>query len=96
MLKRIQIQDLALGMFVQEFCGSWMDHPFWRSKFLLEDPSDLARIRATDITELWIDIARGRDVSAGAVTQTREQVEARIDTDFSALVAMHAMEAAAK
>ena len=96
MLKRIRIQDLALGMFVQEFCGSWMDHPFWRSKFLLEDPSDLARIHATDITELWIDIARGRDVSAGAVTQTREQVEARIDTDFSALVAMHAMEAAAK
>ncbi|MBP9785919.1 MAG: HD-GYP domain-containing protein [Giesbergeria sp.] len=96
MLKRIQIQDLALGMFVQEFCGSWMDHPFWRSKFLLEDPSDLARIHATDITELWIDIARGRDVCVGAVTQTREQVEARIDTDFSALVAMHAMEAAAK
>lgn len=94
MLKRIQVQDLALGMFVQEFCGSWMDHPFWRSKFLLEEPSDLARIRATAITELWIDTARGRDVAAGAVTQTREEVHARIDTDFSDLAAMHAMETA--
>ena len=74
MLKRIRIQDLALGMFVQEFCGSWMDHPFWRSKFLLEDPSDLARIHATDITELLIDLSRGRDVCFGSVTHMREQV----------------------
>ena len=95
MLKRIQIRDLVLGMYVQEFCGSWMDHPFWRAKFLLKEPSDLARIRATSITELWIDTDRGLDVPSGTVTLTQEDVEARIDTDFSDLAAMHAMESAA-
>ena len=95
MLKRIQIRDLVLGMYVQEFCGSWMDHPFWRAKFLLKDPADLARIRSTSLTELWIDTARGKDVPAGTVTLTQEEVEARIDTDFNALAAMHATESAA-
>ncbi len=95
MLKRIQTRDLVLGMYVQEFCGSWMDHPFWRAKFLLKEPSDLARIRATSITELWIDTDRGQDVPAGTVTLTQEEVEARIDTDFSDLAAMHAMESTA-
>ncbi|MBX3631598.1 MAG: HD-GYP domain-containing protein [Simplicispira sp.] len=95
MLKRIHTRDLVLGMYVQEFCGSWMDHPFWRAKFLLKDASDLARIRATSITELWIDTERGLDVPAGTATLTREEVEARIDTDFSDLAAVHAMESAA-
>jgi hypothetical protein len=38
MLKRIRVEDLTLGMYLQEFCGSWMDHPFWRTKFVLTDP----------------------------------------------------------
>lgn len=94
MLKRIQTRDLVVGMYVHEFCGSWMDHPFWRVKFLLKDPADLARIRATAITELWIDTRRGRDVPAGTATLTPEEVEARIETDFNDLAAMHAVEVA--
>ena len=31
-----------------------MDHPFWRARFLLKDPKDLARIQATAIQEIWI------------------------------------------
>lgn len=59
MLKRIQTKDLHLGMYVQEFCGSWMDHPFWKAKFLLTQPQDLARILGTSIQECWIDTAKG-------------------------------------
>jgi len=64
MLKRIRVEDLTLGMYLQEFCGSWMDHPFWRTKFVLTDPKDLERIRATAVEEVWIDISRGKDVAA--------------------------------
>ena len=35
MLKKIPSAQLRLGMYVHEFCGSWMNHPFWRAKFLL-------------------------------------------------------------
>jgi putative nucleotidyltransferase with HDIG domain len=85
MLKRIQIQHLTVGMYLHEFCGSWMDHPFWKAKFLLKDPKDLARIRATSIHECWIDTSRGLDVAAGTASLTREEVDAQIDTDFSRL-----------
>ena len=64
MLKRISVDDLTLGMYVHEFCGSWMDHPFWRSRFVLDSLKDLERIRDTPIREVMIDISRGKDVAA--------------------------------
>lgn len=85
MLKRIDVKHLTLGMYLHEFCGSWMEHPFWRTKFVLDDPHDLEQIHATAIREVWIDISRGKDVSAGTASLTREEVDARIDTDFSRL-----------
>jgi len=85
MLKRIHVKHLTLGMYLHEFCGSWMEHPFWRTKFVLADPNDLKLIHATAIREVWIDISRGKDVAAGTASLTREEVDARIDTDFSRL-----------
>ena len=85
MLKRIHIQHLTLGMYLHEFCGSWMDHPFWRAKFVLKDPKDLERIRSTAVTECWIDTSKGLDVAAGTASLSREEVDARIETDFGLL-----------
>lgn len=61
MLKRIAVKDVRLGMFITELCGSWMEHPFWKTKFLLEDEKDLSSIRDSGIKELWIDTAKGLD-----------------------------------
>ena len=88
MLKRIRVEDLTLGMYLQEFCGSWMDHPFWRTKFVLTDPKDLERIRATAVEEVWIDISRGKDVAQGRPSVSQEEDEIRRATDFGELVAM--------
>ena len=71
MLKKIPVAQLTLGMHLQAFCGAWLDHPFWRTKFVLTDPNDLTLIIESQITEVWIDIAKGCDVatpSADAVT----------------------------
>jgi HD-GYP domain-containing protein (c-di-GMP phosphodiesterase class II) len=62
-LKKIKTKDLRLGMHLHELCGSWMDHPFWRSKFVLTDPEDIQRIRDSGITEVWIDNDKGGDVA---------------------------------
>jgi HD-GYP domain-containing protein (c-di-GMP phosphodiesterase class II) len=64
MLKKIAIHDLRLGMHLHELCGPWLDHPFWRAKFLLADPADITRLMASGITECWIDNAKGLDVAA--------------------------------
>lgn len=72
MLKKIQVKELKLGMHLHELCGSWMDHPFWRTKFTLSDAEEIRRIRASGITEVWIDIEKGLDVSAPAPSASAE------------------------
>jgi HD-GYP domain-containing protein (c-di-GMP phosphodiesterase class II) len=62
MLKRIHVSQLTLGMHLKEFCGSWMDHPFWRTAFVLRDPKDIEAILASPIKEVWIDCTKGLDV----------------------------------
>ena len=64
MLKRISVQDVRLGMHLHELCGAWLDHPFWKTKFVLRDPDDLRKLRASAVKECWIDIAKGLDVAA--------------------------------
>ena len=58
-------------MYIHELCGSWMEHPFWKTRFLLDSAKDLQRIRASGIREVWIDTAKGLDLPSG---QTLEQV----------------------
>ncbi len=83
MIKRISVRQLRLGMFLESLCGSWMEHPFWRSRFKLEDPADLARILQSPIQEVWIDTAKGLDVAQGGPSFTREQVDTVIDAQLS-------------
>ena len=80
MLKRVKVEQLRPGMYVHELCGSWMDHPFWRSAFLLNDPKDLQTIQSTDIQEVWIDTAKGLDVEGGETAE-------RISVDVEATLA---------
>jgi len=49
-------------MFIQEMKGSWIDHPFWRKSFVLQDPEDLKKLRASKIDGVVIDTSKGLDV----------------------------------
>ncbi|CAA9518382.1 MAG: HDIG domain protein [uncultured Sphingosinicella sp.] len=51
----VRKEDLRLGMFVQSLEGSWFNHPFWRSKFLLEEMDDLRALQSSDIDSVWVD-----------------------------------------
>jgi putative nucleotidyltransferase with HDIG domain len=79
MLKRIAVKDIRIGMFICEFCGSWMEHPFWKTRFLLDDEKDLHAIQASGIKELWIDIAKGIDVGAAIPGKTEQEVAQETD-----------------
>ncbi len=62
MLRTIRPDQLRPGMYVQRLSGSWLDHPFWRSSFVAE-ADDVARIQASGVAELVIDVAQGLDVA---------------------------------
>lgn len=78
MLKKIHVEQLRVGMYLKSFCGAWIDHPFWRNSFVLRDPEDIRAIRASCITEVWIDAGKGLDVEAGEAAISETESEALV------------------
>jgi len=80
MIKRITVEQLRLGMYLHELGCAWMDHPFWRKTFLLDDPKDLQIILSARIKWVKIDTAQGLDVAnasdAGSVDDGDQQAVA--------------------
>lgn len=81
MLKRISVSDVCLGMFIHELCGSWMEHPFWKTRFLLKSQKDLQRLRDSAVRELWIDTSKGLDIALG---QTEAEVASQTEAVLQA------------
>lgn len=67
MLKTIRVEQLRIGMHIDEFCGSWISHPFWRSKFTLSTEDERRQILAAGIAEVRIDTRKGLDVADAPV-----------------------------
>jgi len=88
MLKRISVDQLMVGMHIKEFCGSWMEHPFIRSSFVLSNAKDLQTIRASSIREVWIDSSKGLDVPATVVAVSPKQAEREIEAVLKPQVAV--------
>jgi HD-GYP domain-containing protein (c-di-GMP phosphodiesterase class II) len=83
MLKKINVNQLKVGMHLKEFCGSWMEHPFWRTSFVITDPADIASILTSSIKEVWIDSTKGDDVAPEEVVISEEESEAQVDAELS-------------
>lgn len=83
MLKKIHVRQLTLGMHLKEFCGSWMDHPFWRNGFVIADPADIERILSSNISEVWIDCSKGLDVAAGESVAAEAETDAQVDAELN-------------
>lgn len=62
-LKKIPVSHLRVGMHLHALEGAWLDHPFWRTKFVIDDPAVIRQILESKVRECWIDAARGLDVA---------------------------------
>lgn len=56
---KIRCDQVELGMYILGFGGSWLNHPFWRARFLLETQDDLSRLRESGVPFVLIDEQRG-------------------------------------
>lgn len=70
MRKKIKIRDVRLGMFIDNLGGSWLNHPFWKSSFLLDNKNDLKALQGCGIDYLWIDTAKGLDVESVQIEES--------------------------
>jgi len=63
MQKKIPVTQLRVGMHLLRLEGPWIAHPFWRTRFVIDDPKTLAQVRQSGVRECWIDTALGLDVA---------------------------------
>ncbi|HEX5683042.1 MAG TPA: HD-GYP domain-containing protein [Ideonella sp.] len=63
MLKKIPVDQVRVGMHLHALDGPWIDHPFWKTSFVIRDPADVAKLRTSGVAGVWIDIGKGLDVA---------------------------------
>ena len=69
MLKKIPATQLRQGMYLHALGGAWMDHPFWRSAFLIKAQKDIDAVIGSAVTEVIIDTSKGLDVESSATPE---------------------------
>jgi len=65
MIKKVPVSQLCVGMYVHDLGGSFLDHSFWRSRFLIQNERKLRRLQESRLEWVLIDTDRGIDVPAG-------------------------------
>lgn len=63
MLKKISVHQLRPGMFLHGLCCSWLDHPFWKTSFVIKGDEEIRKLLDSPVREVWIDAAKGLDVA---------------------------------
>ncbi len=70
MIKKIPVNRLRVGMYVQDLGGSFLDHSFWRSSFLITNQRKLQKLQSSRLEWVLIDAARGVDVLPEGASDT--------------------------
>jgi HD-GYP domain-containing protein (c-di-GMP phosphodiesterase class II) len=79
MLKKINISQLKVGMFIHDLSCNWMDHPFMRNRFVITSDAEIRKIVDAGIHEMVIDTDKGLDVQdAPTVQEANQALESEI------------------
>lgn len=78
MLKHIKPEQVRLGMFIETIDGDWKGQHFWRSRFLLDCPKDVAALRSSNVRNIVINTGAGIDVT-GAL-QKKKGIDRTVHT----------------
>ncbi|HEX8987168.1 MAG TPA: HD-GYP domain-containing protein [Rhodocyclaceae bacterium] len=79
MAKKIPVAQLKPGMYICDLGADWMDHPFLRNQFEVDDEATVRKIADAGIHEVYIDPDRGLDVAdAPTEHEVREEIEAEM------------------
>lgn len=81
MLKTIPTHQVVIGMHIHALKGAWVDHPFWKTKFVLDDIQDLKKLQASIIKEVVIDTSKGLDVPDAVSDEVKAiEIEKPVET----------------
>lgn len=83
-IKKISVDELIPGMFIQDLNCGWLDHPFLSNTFAVKDETIVNKIRSLGIREVYIDPSRGLDVPNA---QTQREVNQALDRRIAEIAA---------
>jgi len=83
MLKTIPTHQVVIGMHIHALKGAWVDHPFWKTRFVLDDIQDLKKLQTSIIKEVVIDTEKGLDVPAVSLNTGLEAEQVRTQDALS-------------
>ncbi|WP_062356545.1 HD-GYP domain-containing protein [Pseudoxanthomonas mexicana] len=79
MLQTVDVAELRPGMYVHKLLGPWMQHPFWRTSFLL-DADRVAELQDSGVEQVVVDLSRSElDTDEVATRSAGETGEAEPD-----------------
>ena len=78
-------------MFIHQLCSSWLNNPFWKKSFLVEDVATIDKLLSSGVLEVWIDTSKGIDVeidedegeTATAVLENAEAAQQQLAMAYS-------------
>ncbi|MBF0477162.1 MAG: HD-GYP domain-containing protein [Deltaproteobacteria bacterium] len=62
MIKEISVKFLKPGMFIEDMCTSWVNHPFVTKKKLIKSEAEIELIKKYGIMTVKINVEKGTDV----------------------------------
>jgi len=83
-LIKVPTSQVCVGMYVNSFCGSWLQHDFFRTSFLIDSPRIVERLQASGLEAVMIDLSRG--VAPAARSEAIAAPEAAADTPVEPVV----------
>ncbi len=79
MIKKINVEQLKIGMFISDFNCEWMTNPFFNNSMEIRDTETLEKIIDNGIHEVYIDNDKGLDVTGAP---TKEEIDNNISTEI--------------
>ena len=76
MIKKIEISQLRIGMYIDDLDANWLDHNFITKRFAVSNQKTLQRLTKSGIKHLYIDTQKGKDVGEAP---TRQEVEQKVE-----------------
>ena len=73
MIKKIDVSDLRLGMYIHDLNRDWIEHPFLRNRFRVQSERDIEHIVELGVRDVYIDTELGLDVSTSLPLSKTDQ-----------------------
>ena len=79
MIKKVDIKQLEVGMYVEKIDLAWTDHPFLRNSFLIKTRETIKKLSDAGIHNFYIDTSKGLDAyNAPTEKQVLKEIEEKI------------------